>query len=129
MVGAAVDDDRVVAELGGDRPGLAVRQAEHDDVVAGEGLGGGRLEDAIGERAEVGLQHAEGLPGVGPAREGADLDVGVAEQQPQHLPSGVPAGAGDGDGDWHVHDYTERRMLTQVRGRPKRGCRALPASG
>ena len=106
-----------------------MRQPEHDDVVAGEGLLGGGLEDALREGPEVGLQHAEGLPRVRAAREGADLDVGVAEQQPQHLPSGVPAGAGDGDGDWHVHDYTDQRMLPQHGVRPKGRCRpCLPVA-
>ena len=34
VVGAAVDDERVVVELRGDLAGLAVRQGEEDDVVA-----------------------------------------------------------------------------------------------
>ena len=74
-----------------------MRQGEEDDVVAGEGLGGGLLEHPVGERHEVGLQHTEALAGVGPAGEGADLDVGVGEQQAQDLAPGVPAGSGDGD--------------------------------
>jgi hypothetical protein len=45
----------------------------------------------------VGLEGAEALTGVGPGREHSDLDLGVAEQQPQHLAPGVPAGSGDGD--------------------------------
>ena len=60
-VGAAVDDHDVVAELGGELAGLAVRQAEEDDVVAGEGLERGRLEHPVGERDQVRLQGAERL--------------------------------------------------------------------
>ena len=96
-VGAAVDDHGVVAELLGDRTGLAVRQGEEDDVVAGEGLGAGLLEHPVGQRHQVRLQHAEALARVGPAGEGADLDVGVAEQQAEDLAPGVPTGSGDGD--------------------------------
>ena len=60
-VGAAVDDQHVVAELGGERAGLAVRQREEDDVVAGEGLDVGRLEHPVGQRHQVRLEGAERL--------------------------------------------------------------------
>ena len=98
----------VVAELGGERAGLAVREAEEDDVVAGEGLGVGRLEHPVGQRHQVRLEGAEGLAGVGAAGQRADLDLGMAEQQAQHLAAGVPTGSGDGDPlPRHVHDYTD----------------------
>ena len=58
-VGAAVDDHHLVAELGRDRAGLAVRQREEDHVVAGERLGGGLLEDPVGQRDQVRLEAAE----------------------------------------------------------------------
>ena len=80
-----------------DRGGLAVRQAEEDHVVAGEDLDGGVVEDPVGERQQVRLERAEALAGVGPGGERADLDLGVPEQQAQHLAPGVPAGSGDGD--------------------------------
>ena len=105
-VGTAVDDDGVVAERGRERTGLPVRQPEHDDVVAGQGLGRGGLEHPVGQRHQVGLQGAEGLPRVRAAGQGTDLDVGVAQQQPQHLSPGVPAGSGDRHAERHVHDYT-----------------------
>ena len=65
--------------------------------MAGEGLGvvGSRTRSASG--TQVRLERAERLARVGAAGQGADLDLGVAEQQPQHLAPGVPAGAGDGD--------------------------------
>ena len=88
-----------------------MREAEDDDVVAGERLGGGRLEDAVGERQQVRLEAAEGLAGVGARGQRADPGVGVAEEQAQHLAPGVPAGTGDGDGEGHVHDYTCECMI------------------
>ena len=48
-VGAAVDDEDVVAEPGRERPGLAVRQRQEDDVVPGEGLGRGLGKNPVGE--------------------------------------------------------------------------------
>ena len=69
------------------------------------------LEDAVGEGHEVGLEAAEGLTGVGAGGERADPGVRVAEEQPQHLAPGVPAGTGDGDGEGHVHDYTCECMI------------------
>ena len=96
-VGAAVDDHGVLPQLGGDGAGLAVGQAEEDDVVTAEGLGAGLLEHPVGQRHEVGLEDAEALTGVGAAREGADLDVGVGQEQPEDLAPGIAAGARDGD--------------------------------
>ena len=63
-----------------------------------------------GRRAAPGAAGARrAAAGVGAAGERADLDLGVAEQQAQHLASGVPAGAGDRDPlPRHVHDYTDR---------------------
>ena len=110
-VGAAVDDDHVVAERLRDRGRLAVGQPEDDDVVPGQRLDGGRLEHPVGEGHEVRLQGAERLPGVGARGEGADPGVGVAQEQAQHLAPGVPAGTGDGDGEGHVHEYTCDCML------------------
>lgn len=63
-----------------------MRQGEKDDVVPGEDLGGGRLQDPVGERPEMGLQGAELLPRVGVAGEGPDLDLGVNQQQTEQLP-------------------------------------------
>ena len=96
-VGAAVDDDGVLAERLGDRGGLAVRQAEEDDVVAGQGLDRRVGQDPVGQREQVRLERAEPLARVGAGGQRADLDVGVPQQQAQHLAPGVPTGSGDGD--------------------------------
>ena len=64
---------------------------------------------APGRRAarRCGCSAPSGSPGVGGAGERADLDLGVAEQQPQQLAAGVPAGSGDRDPLLdHAHDYT-----------------------
>lgn len=98
-VGARVDDQHLVAELLGDGGGPAVRQGEEHDVVPGEHLGGGRLQDPPGEREEVRLERAERLPGVGVAGQRADPGAGVREQQPQQLPARVPARSR------HCHSY------------------------
>ena len=119
-VGAAVDDDDLLAQGLGDRTGLAVRQGQEDDVVATEDLGGGRLQDPVGQRHEVGLQHPEALPRVGATGERADLDVGVGQQETEDLTPGVPTGSGDGDSHRHVHDYTEECMFARTRAGPLR---------
>ena len=74
-----------------------MRQRQEDDVVAGEGLGAGLLEDPVGQRDQVWLEGAEGLAGVAAGGERADLDLGMPEQQAQQLAAGVPAGSGDCD--------------------------------
>ena len=46
----------------------------------------------------------------------ADLDVGVPEQQAQHLAAGVPARSGDRRYPLrHVHDYTCQCITSQKR--------------
>ncbi|GAA3110921.1 hypothetical protein GCM10020254_66290 [Streptomyces goshikiensis] len=94
MVGAHVDDEDLVAELGGDGGGLTVRQGEEHDIMSREHLGGGRLQGAAGERDEVRLERTEGLPGVGVRGQRADLHLGVREQQAQYLTARVPARPG-----------------------------------
>ena len=80
-----------------------MRQGQEDDVVAGERLRAGLLEDPVGERHQVRLEATERLAGVAAGRQRADLDLGVAEQQAQQLTAGVPAGSGDRDlGPRHV---------------------------
>ena len=105
-VGAAVDDDHVVAQLGRQGRRVAVRQGEHDGVVAGEHLGGGVLEQPVGQRGQVRVDAAQRLAGVRRGGEGTDLEVGVLQQQAHDLTAGVPARPGDCDTS-HVHDYTE----------------------
>ena len=86
--------------------------------MAGQGLGGRLVQHPVGERDEVGLERAEALPALDAAGEGADLHLGMAQEQAQHLSPGVPAGSGDGDTcRGHVHDYTEDCMSVRVGGR------------
>ncbi len=105
MVGAHVDDEDVVSQLGGDGGGLAVRKGEEDDVVACERLGGGRFQGAVRQRHEVRLQGSEELSGVGVAGECADLHLGVREQQAQDFSARVPARSG------HRYTYHHRTLL------------------
>ena len=87
------------------------------------------LEDPVGQRHQVRLERAEPLAGVGPAGEGADLDLGVAQQQAQHLTPGVPAGSGDRDSaPRHVHDYTSSCMFMRHRVEPAMRCRRSRAT-
>ena len=85
-----------------------MRQRQEDDVVTGQHVGRGRLEDPLGQRGQVRL---EGRRAAGPRCAAAvtapTSTPRVPEQQPQQLPAGVPAGAGDRDPDLrHLHDYT-----------------------
>lgn len=109
VVGAHVDDEDVLAELGGDGGGLPVGQRQEDDVVptalACEDLGRGRLQGPAGERHQVRLEGAEELSGVGVAGQRADLHLGVGEQQTQDLSARVPARSG------HRYTYHHRTLL------------------
>ena len=121
-VGAAVDDDHVVAQLGGQCRGVAVRQGEHDRVVAGEHLGRGVLEQPVGERGQVRVDAAQRLPGVRRRGERTDLELGVLQQQAHDLTAGVPARPGDCDTS-HVHDYTEFCTFMHAPPTPPTGAR------
>ncbi|GAB3039888.1 hypothetical protein GCM10011376_36490 [Nocardioides flavus (ex Wang et al. 2016)] len=72
-------------------------KAEEHDVVAGQRLDRGVDQDAVRQREQVRLQGTQPLAGVGPGGEGADLDVGMAQEEAQDLAPGVPTGSGDGD--------------------------------
>ena len=87
----AVDDQRVVAELVGQRRRVAVRQPQEHHIVSGQHLGIGGFQHAIAQREQVrvvfgerraraggGGQRADGQPTVGVG--------GMAEQQPQDFP-------------------------------------------
>src|SRR5699024_10988822 len=94
-------------ELGGDRPGLAVRQGEDDDIVAGEHLGGGLLDHEVRESGKMGLMSAELLTRGGMSAHRGDVQVGVSAQQPEDLSSGVCGGIGDGKRKIvHMYNYT-----------------------
>ncbi len=101
VVGAAVDDEGLGRELGGDGTGCPVRQREEDDVVPGERLGRGLLQREVREGAQVRLHGDERLAGVRVRRDGAHLEVGMVGEEAQDLPSGIAGRAGNGDGVRH----------------------------
>ena len=97
-VGAAVDDhDRARPSCAAIAAGLAVRQREEDDVVAGERLGVVSSSTRSASGTRCGWRRAERLARVGRAGQRADLDLGVRQEQAEQLAAGVPAGSGDGD--------------------------------
>ena len=113
-VGSAVDDDDLVGQLLRDGRRVAVGQSEEDDVVVGEHLGGRRLEHAVGKWLQVRREVTEAGARIARCREGTDLDLGMAEQEPSDLGPCVAAGSGDGCGD-HLHDHTQARCFMQTR--------------
>ena len=79
--------------------GLAVRQRQEDDVVAGEDVRR-RSARAPARPAAPGAAGAtpSGWPALLAPVRAPISTLGVAEQQAQQLAAGVPAGTGDGDG-------------------------------
>ncbi|MNW66681.1 hypothetical protein D3C74_451730 [compost metagenome] len=106
MVGTEVEDQDVVGQLRGDLTRRAVRQREHDDVVADQVLDARRQQHAVREGSQVRLVQPEDRPRVGVRRERSDLDLGVPGQQPEHLPSRVPGSPGNRHCDRHMQNYT-----------------------
>ncbi len=102
VIGSAVDDEGRGIQLGRQLAGLAVRQGEEDDVVAGEVFGSRIDEHEVGERPEVGLHARQRLAGVRERRDGCHVELRMGCEQPQHLTAGISAGACNGDGV--VHD-------------------------
>ncbi|CCH71807.1 hypothetical protein BN11_110027 [Nostocoides australiense Ben110] len=112
-VGAAVDDDDLVGQLRGQRRAVAVREGEEDDVVPGQHLCRGVLEQAVAQRRQVRVDRAQGLPGVAARRQRPDLHLGVREQQADELASRIPTRTRDRDPYRHVHDYTFKDKIMQ----------------
>src|SRR5699024_1254932 len=110
VVGGEIDDESLrtrLLEFGGDRPGLAVRQGEDDDIVAGEHLGGGLLDHKFGESGKMGLMSAECLAHGGMSAHRCDVQMRVSTQQPEDLSPGVSGGTGDGNTEIvHMYNYT-----------------------
>ena len=125
MVGAAVDDQDVGAQLSGQLVRLTVRQGEEDGVVPGEGLRGRRLDQPVGQRQQMRLMQTQPLTGAAVRRQGADGDLGVAQEQAQHLTAGIATGTGHRHPVGHRFallpptrtdlgwDYTDHRMTIQ----------------
>src|SRR3954447_2388603 len=97
VVGAAVDDQGVLRELGGDGRGLPVRQCEHDDVVPHQGGRIAPLHLEIGEGQQVRLQLTQAPAGARVGVHPGQAEVRVPGEEPAHLPARVPGGAGDPD--------------------------------
>jgi hypothetical protein len=91
---------------------MAVREGEEDDVMAGQRVGVGGLQGALGDRQQVWVVFADraaGVTGRGQRTQGQPAVgiSGVPEQQPQNLTAGVSAGTGDSYRSHRsiVHDY------------------------
>ena len=78
-----------------------MRQGQHHDVVTRERVGGGRLDDPVGQRHELRMVLAQAAAGRAGRGQRADLDLGMTEEQPQQLATGVAARARDTDPDAH----------------------------
>ncbi len=110
-VRTTVDDEGFFTELLSDRTGLAVRECQEDDVVSAQRLRIRRRQHPIGQGHQVRLQLTQIAAGVRSTCQRTHLDVGVIQQESQHLPSGIAGGAGNGHGEGlHMHDYTLQCM-------------------
>jgi hypothetical protein len=92
---------------------VAVREGEEDDVVAGEVFLRRVGEDAVRQREEVWLVGSERRAGVATSGQGADLDVGVTEEQPEQLTACVSTGSTHRDPDCHLDNYARSCKVTQ----------------
>jgi hypothetical protein len=63
-------------------------------AFAGEDVGRGVLENPVGQRAEVRVDRPQGLPGVRRGGERPDLQLGVLEEEADHLSPGIATGTG-----------------------------------
>ncbi|GAA1669992.1 hypothetical protein GCM10009791_16930 [Citricoccus zhacaiensis] len=105
MVRAGVDHEgprREQLEFSGDGTTGTVRQGQEDDVMAGQHLSRGLLQDAIGQGMQMRLEGTQTLPGVRVGRDGPDLHFRVGEEEAQDFSSGISAGAGDGNCETHA---------------------------
>ncbi len=109
MIRTQIDDHRGRRETGGERRRGTVRQRGEHEIGACEGLGSGRREDQLGDRAQVRVQIADPLPGVALRGDCHDLEVRMRRDETQQLPTRVATGTGDGDPRTHVHEYAVRR--------------------
>jgi hypothetical protein len=96
VVGAAVQHQHAVRQLGSHLGAGAVRQCQDDDVVPGQDLGRGGQEYLGGDGVQMGVMLPQGRPGAGGGGEGSHLERRVTQQQPQHLTTGVPTGTRHG---------------------------------
>ena len=106
VVGAAVDHHDALAQLGRDRAGLAVRQRQEDDVVVGEGLGAGLLEDPVGQRDQVRLEGPRSSPALPPAVSAPISTSGWARSRRSSSPPAYPLAPATATLVVMLHDYT-----------------------
>ncbi len=104
---------------------VPVRQAEEHHVVAGEHARLGGLQDARGQRRQVGMMVGERAAGIARGGERAERQpaVGIrrmAEQQPQNLAAGIPTGPSDRHRR-HARDSAWLCTLLQIHSRASRG--------
>ena len=92
-----------VDQLGHDLLGLPVRQAEEDDVEAGEVGRVERREHQVGVRGQpaTGRGPSRGAPAFESAVTCDHLDLGMPREQAQQLGPGVPRGPDDPDATTH----------------------------
>ena len=106
VVGATVDDDRVVAEVRGDLGRVTVWQREENDVVAFQRRQrSSRSSTRSASGSRCGWCANSVLPAFPPGGERADLHVRVRQQQPEQLASGVAARSRDRDPNRHADNY------------------------
>ena len=92
-----------------------MRQGQEHHIVTGQSCGAGLDHDPVGERGQVRLMLAERRAGTRAGRQRADLDAGMAEQQPEQLAAGVPGRTGHRHLEHHLHDYAIQRKLMHTR--------------
>ena len=114
MVGAAVEDDDVFAELGGQRGRVTVRQREEDDVVPREVRRRRLQQHSVGERHQLGLHGAQRRTGTAACCQRPDLDLRVRAEQSEQLTSDVPTGTGNGNLDHGKHTLSLDRLERSI---------------
>ena len=102
MIGTAVDDEGVIAEVLREFAGHAVRQRDEHDVVPRQVLWCRVDQGQVGERTQVRLHLDERLAGVGMGCDCRNGDVGVAREKSQQFATRVAAGTSNGNGKRHV---------------------------
>ncbi len=89
MVGAQVDHPHAGRQRRRERAGRAVRKREEHDVGVDPGKGGGIGEDPAGQIRQVRMNRCDVLPGRRTRRHQTELDLRMAEQQPQQFAARV----------------------------------------
>ena len=94
-VGAQVDDLEVIGQAGGQLRGLAVRKRGEQQVGVGQDVRAGAGEDGVvqaGIPGELRVRCGHGQAGAAVRGQRADLEVGMAGQQPEQFAARIAAG-------------------------------------